>query len=147
MPQMTLSDLSTRMAEIDFVMLATRTDGGQVAARPMSNNGDVEYDGDSWFFSYDSARTIRDIETEPHVTMSVQGAPGLGGLVGKPPLFVSIQGRADLIRDKATFADHWVTDLERWFEQGIDTPGMVLIKVRAERITYWGDDGEGQITV
>ena len=51
MTDMTLSDLAKKMADIDFCMLSTRTAGGEIAARPMSNNGDVEYDGDSYFFS------------------------------------------------------------------------------------------------
>ena len=35
-------------------------------------------------------------------------------------------------------------DLDVWFEDGIDTPGLVMIHVRAERIHYWDgkDDGE-----
>ena len=47
MTDMTLSDLSEKMAEIDYCMLCTHSQGGRIAARPMSNNGDVEYKGDS----------------------------------------------------------------------------------------------------
>jgi general stress protein 26 len=39
---MTLSDLAKWMRDIDFAMLSTRTEGGAIAGRPMSNNGDVE---------------------------------------------------------------------------------------------------------
>ena len=46
MSEMTLSDLSKAMRSIDFAMLSTRTEGGEIAGRPMSNNGDVDYDGD-----------------------------------------------------------------------------------------------------
>jgi general stress protein 26 len=37
-----LKEMSKTMAEIDFAMLTTRTDGGQLATRQMSNNGEVE---------------------------------------------------------------------------------------------------------
>ena len=43
MAEMTLADLSEKMGKIDFGMLSTRTLGGAVASRPMSNNGEVEY--------------------------------------------------------------------------------------------------------
>jgi general stress protein 26 len=42
MTDLTLTDLAKQMAEIDFAMLVTRTDGGAAASRPLSNNGDVE---------------------------------------------------------------------------------------------------------
>ncbi len=34
-----------------------------------------------------------------------------------------------------------------WFEQGIDTPGLVLIKVAAERIHYWDGKDQGELTL
>jgi len=58
MSTMTMKELSKAMGEIDFTMLTTRTEGGQLATRPMSNNGEVEYDGDSFYFSWDSAHTV-----------------------------------------------------------------------------------------
>ena len=141
---MTLSDLSKKMRDIDFAMLSTRTDNNAVAARPMSNNGEVDYEGDSFFFSYDSARTIGDIRRDARVGLSFVGAKGL---LGKPPLFIAVEGTAELIRDKQQFADHWTKDLDRWFKEGVDTPGLILIKVRAERIHYWDGEDEGELTV
>ena len=139
MATMTLKDLSAKMADIDFAMLATRTEGGAIASRPMSNNGDVQYQGDSFFFTDDSARTVGDIEKDAHVALTFAGAKGL---LGKPPIFIAVEGKAELIRDKAMFEAHWVKELDRWFANGIDTPGIVLIKVRADRIHYW-DGMEG----
>jgi len=140
----TLHDLSDAMRKIDFGMLTTLTEGGAFASRPMSNNGEVEYQGHSYFFSYDDARTIADIEATPQVGLTFAGAPGAPGA---PPLFISVEGKADLIRDKAQFAAHWTSDLDHWFEQGIDTPGIVMIRVIAERIHYWAGSDEGEIAL
>ncbi len=144
MTRMTIEDLSKAMKKIDFAMLTTRTDDGQLATRPMSNNGEVDYDGDSYYFSWDSARTISDIARDAHVALSFQGS---AGLLGKPPLFVAVEGTADVVRDKAAFAERWSPDLERWFPQGIDTQGMVMIHVHAERIHYWDGSEEGEVSV
>lgn len=144
MADMTLPDLSKHMAKIDFAMLSTRTDNGALASRPMSNNGEVEYDGDSFFFAYDSARSIDDIARESQVGLTFTGTPGL---LGKPPLFIAIEGTAELIRDKAAFAAHWTKGLDRWFEQGTDTPGLILIKVHADRIHFWDGEDEGEVAV
>jgi general stress protein 26 len=50
-----------------------------------------------------------------------------------------------LIRDKAAFQQHWTSDLDNWFENGVDTPGIVLIKVKATRATYWKGCEEGEV--
>ena len=139
-----MKDLAKAMGKIDFAMLTTRTDGGQLATRPMSNNGDVDYDGDSIYFSWDSARTVTDISRDPKVALSFQGS---GGLLGKPPLFVAVEGTAEIVRNKAEFAAHWSADLERWFSKGIDTPGMVMIHVHADRIHYWDGSDEGELAI
>ena len=52
-------------------------------------------------------------------------------MLGQPPVFIAIQGEAELIRDTSEFEAHWIKDLQRWFENGVDTPGLVLIKVHA----------------
>jgi len=142
MSQMTLADLSERMADIDFAMLSTRAASGDIAARPMSNNGDVAYKGDSHFFTWEASHTVEDIRRDPKVGLSFVGSKGL---LGKPPIFIAVEGQAELIRDKAAFREHWVPDLERWFEQGIDTPGLILIKVHAGRIHYWAGEDEGEV--
>ncbi len=144
MSEMTVADLSEAMRDIDFAMLSTRTEGGAIASRPMSNNRKVDYEGNSFFFSYDSARTVADIDRDNKVGLSFAGSKGL---LGKPPLFIAIEGVAELVRDKAVFADNWSKDLDRWFQQGVDTPGLVLIKVSAQRIHYWKGEDEGELVL
>ncbi|KTT10718.1 pyridoxamine 5'-phosphate oxidase [Pseudomonas oryzihabitans] len=140
MADKTLHDLSKAMRDLDFCMLTTGS--GRLTSRPMSNNGDVEYDGGSWFYAYEDSAKIRDIEQEPAVGLTFTEGKSL---LGKPGLFVAIEGRAELIRDKAQFETHWTKSLELWFPQGTDTPGMILIKVHAERIRYWDGEEQGEL--
>lgn len=139
----TLKDISEKMRHIDFCMLSTKTAGGELASRPMSNNGEVEYDGDSWFFAYETAAFVREIESDPKVGLTFSAGKSL---LGKPGIFISVGGDASLVRDKAEFAAHWVDDLERWFPDGIDTPGMIMLKVHASHIHYWDGEDQGEVT-
>ena len=140
----TLADLSEKMRDIDFAMLSTHTDGGQIAARPMSNNRQVDWDGTSHYFSMGDTRTVSDIERDAKVGLSFLGK---SGLLGFKPFFVAVEGEAELIRERAAFAEHWTPDLDRWFPGGIDTPGLVLIAVHARRVHYWDGENEGEIRV
>ncbi len=144
MTTMTLSELSEEMRDIDFAMLTTHSDGGAIASRPMSNNGDVEYKGSSFFFTDEDTLMVKDITDAPKVALTFTGKKGL---LGKPPIFIAVQGEAELIRDKAVFALHWTKDLERWFKDGVNTPGIVMIKVNAKTIHYWKGEEEAEIAV
>ena len=142
MTQKSLADLASKMRGIDMAMLSTKTAGGEIASRPMSNNGDVDYDGDSYFFTSNSSHVVTDIEGDDRVSLAFSVEPGLltgGGL------FIAVEGKAQIIRDKAHFKAHWVRDLDAWFEQGVDTPGIVLLKVRARCIKYWEGQEEGEV--
>ena len=143
----TLADISEAMRDIDFCMLVSRAEDGSLGGRPMSNNREVEYEGTSHFFTCDHHRSVADIERDPSVGLSYQGKAGLMGIVGKPGMFIHVQGEARLIRDKAKFAEHWDKELEFWFKDGIDTPGLVLIEVAAKRIHYWSGMEEGEVKV
>jgi general stress protein 26 len=142
MADLSLKQISEKMRDIDFAVLSTRTEGGALAGRPMSNNREVEFDGDSYFFACDDARTVSDIQRDPNVGLAYQAKSGMLGL---KPFFLTLEGRASLIKDKARFAEHWNRDLDSWFKQGIDTPGLTLIKVRAERLHYWDGYEEAEL--
>ena len=142
MADKSLSDISEAMRDIDFCMLSTKTAAGGIAARPMSNNREVDYDGDSYFFACDDAHSVGEIEADPNVGLTYHGKDNL---LGRPGIFISIEGKAELIRDKARFEEHWTDGLDRWFRQGTDTPGLVLIKVHAERLHYWDGGEEGEV--
>lgn len=142
MADKSLSDIAEKMRGIDIAILSTHTEGGQIANRPMSNNGDVNYDGDSYYFTFEEALTVRDIERDPSVAL---GFAGKSGIFTSNGLYIAIEGHAELIRDKQAFEAHWTPDLDEWFENGVDSPNLVLIKVHARRIKYWDGTDEGEV--
>ena len=130
-------DETRRIAEllkdIDICMLVTRADG-ELRGRPMSNNGKVEYDGDSWFFSYRDARKIQEIEADPSVELAY--------VATEKGTWVSVEGRAEVVEDEERKRALWERDLEMWFKEGPDDPDVVLVKVSAERIHAWAEGEE-----
>lgn len=144
MAELKLAEISEKMRDIDFAVLSTRTEGGAVAGRPMSNNRDVDFDGDSYFFTCDDTRTVSDIARDLNVGLTYQSK---SGMLGMKPFFITVEGRAELIKDKSRFAEHWTKDLDAWFKEGIDTPGLTLIKVAAQRLHYWDGFDGGEIAL
>src|SRR6476620_10546047 len=97
-----IEDMSERIAGIDIAILSTHTENGQIANRPMSNNGDVKYDGTSYYFNFGQARTVADIEANNKVAL---GFTSEGGIFSDA-IYVAVEGVAELVRDKATFRAH-----------------------------------------
>lgn len=136
-----LAEIAKDMAGIDIAILSTHTESGEIANRPMSNNGDVAYDGTSYYFSYEQARAVSDIQRNPKVAL---GFSSEAGLLSKGT-YVAVEGEAQLIRDKDE--RHWTSDLDKWFDNGVDTAGIVLIKVTAKRVTYWKGSEVGEVEI
>ena len=134
----TVKDISKMMAKQDLAMLITRH-GDDSAVRPMSNNRDVEFDGDTFFFSTADTLTVQDIKDHKRVTVSYQDTDD--------GLFMSMSGAASLHTDQKMLKEHWKDNLEKWFEDGLDTEGLTLIEVNADRIHYWSGRDEGEITL
>lgn len=136
MAALNLKDISKKMSKLDICMMTSQAPNGNLTSRPMSNNGDVEYDGNSYFFSYEEAEVIKEIKQNKHTNLSFQA---------DDKFYISIVGSATLTTDKAKLKEHWVSNLNHWFKDGIDTPGIVLIHVKAETIKYWHKEDSGEV--
>ena len=127
------------MRKLDLCMMTTRGSRGGMRARPMSNNGEVEFDGDVWFFSEARARKVRDIEASPTVHLSYVDL--------KRWLFISMTGRATIVTDVEKKKELWLDELDRWFEDGPESEAIVLIKVTPTLVAYWSKTDEGEISL
>ena len=123
-----LKEVAKKMRNLDLCMMTTIGEKGMTASRPMSNNGDVKYDGKSYFFTWEKSKLVEDLEGNSHVNLS---------FMGSKDLFISVSGKAKLVRKKEKMEKHWVPDLEKWFDKGLDTPGLVMIEVKAKHVQMW----------
>ena len=142
--EMSLAELADKMAGIDIAVLTTRTAGGQLAGRPMSNNGDVQYNGESFYFTYEDTHTVEDIERDSNVGLAYQGSQKL---FGSSKFYVFVEGNASLVRDKASYKAHWTPELDKWFEGGIDDSNIVMIRVKAAQIKFWDGMKHGTVKI
>ncbi len=126
-------DVSDVMRKIDFCMMQTVGTHG-VNTRPMSNNGEVEYDGDNWFFARSDSTKIGEIQADHRVHLTFADNQAAN--------FISVWGSGEIVEDVDLKKKLWHADLERWFEDGPEDPEVTLIKVSAIRIQTWGRMGD-----
>ena len=130
-----IPEIARMLREIDVCVFATRGEGGQLHARPMSNNRQVEWDGDSWFFAPSGGRLVAELEAEPRAVNAYRVEEGFG--------FISVSGRASIETDPKLKRRYWLEELERWFPNGPDDPNVSLIRLAAEHVDWWGEQGDG----
>ncbi len=114
--------------EARTAMLTTMTADGKHVSRPMGLQ-EVEFDGDLWFFADDDSAKVAQIRQEPSVNVSFTDEKGHS--------WTSLSGRAEVVHDRAKAEQLWSPVLKAWFPDGVDTPGLALIKVHADSAEYW----------
>jgi general stress protein 26 len=126
------------MRGIDFCMMTTHGGRKLLRSRPMSNNGEVDFDGDAWFFTSRDSRKVTEIEKDKRVELSYVGG------TRREPIWISVSGTAEIVDDEEQKAELWMKELEQWFENGPEDPEVVLIHVKGEQAAWWtyGDQGE-----
>jgi general stress protein 26 len=122
MPSLSPEDLSNGIHRTHFFMPSTGEGDGGLSIRPINNNGNVEYHGEFWIFSYEDTRKVAATTGDPQVNLSLSACPSL---LGKTGIFTVVNDQASIIKDKAAFEELWVEELEPRLEQGV---GFVRIK-------------------
>lgn len=113
--------------DIDFAMLTTIS-GGHLRSRPMSTQ-QVEFDGDLWFFTSDKTHKVDEIEGDNRVNVAYS----------KPDdnVYVSISGRAEIVKDRKKLEELWNPVYKAWFPDGLEDPALCLLKISVEEAEYW----------
>ena len=115
--------------DIDFCMLTTIDEKGDLHSRPMSSNGDIDSNGDLWFFTAASSHKVSEIEKLPKVNVSFADPANQH--------YVSITGRAQLVRDRSKIDELWRPEFKMWFPEGKDDPEVALLRISLEKAEYW----------
>lgn len=111
-------------------MLTTVDADGHFISRPMAQQ-EVEFDGDLWFFAERDSRKVAQIALNPHVGVTLTSNDS----------WISLDGEAEVVEDKAKAKELWNTWVEAWMPQGPDDASVVLIKVTGHSAEYWDTPG------
>lgn len=122
-----IAKLNELTEKIDFCMLTT-IDSGYLRSRPMSTQ-QFDESGEVWFFIDDHSHKVDELAKDNRVNLSY----------GKPDdsTYVSVSGRAEVVRDKAKMKELWNPILKAWFPDGLEDPNLALLRVDVEYAEYW----------
>jgi len=107
-----IDKLRELIQDIETAMLTTVADDGSLHSRPMSTNGHVDADCSLWFFTYADSGKVDEIEDERQVNVSF-ACP-------EKQSYVSVSGKAYLVRDRSTIESLWSPKQQAWFPKGLD---------------------------
>lgn len=130
-----ISEIASLLRDIDICMFATRGEDGGLHARPMSNNRQVEWDGDSWFFAPADGRLVAEIEQNPEAVATYRADDRFA--------WIAVSGTAEVVDDAEQKRKLWLEELERWFPNGPDDPNVALVRVASTAAQWWTDKGDG----
>ncbi|MBI9115886.1 pyridoxamine 5'-phosphate oxidase family protein [Sanguibacter suaedae] len=118
------------IADAKIAMLTTVAPDGRLVSRPMGLQ-DVDFDGDLWFFADADSHKVDEIQHDSHANVTVSTSTS----------WVSLSGRAQVVKDTARAKELWGASAEAWYPDGPETPGLVLVVVRGETAEYWDTPG------
>ena len=113
---------------IRIAMLTTAMADGTLRSRPMATQ-QSEFDGDLWFFTGAGSPKAHEIEEDAHVNVSYADADS--------QRYVSVSGRARVVRDRQKAEELWNPAYKAWFPGGLDDPNLALLKVEVDGAEYW----------
>jgi general stress protein 26 len=108
--------------------LCTNINGGSFNTRPMSAE-QIDDEGNFWFLSANDSHKNKEIADDPSVQLLLQGSHHSD--------FLSINGRAEISKDKAKIEELWDGIMKTWFTEGKDDPRITVIKVTPVDGYYW----------
>jgi len=121
-------ELHEMIREIRVAMLTTMEANGCLRSLPMSTI-QTECDGNIYFFTNFDSKKVEEIKSHTCVNVSYAEV--------STNSYVSISGKADIIRDKDKMGELWKPFLAAWFPKGIDDPDLALLKVSIDEAEYW----------
>lgn len=122
------SKLAEMIRDIDFAMLTTCDENGHFRSRPMSTQK-IDFDHSLWFFTRDDSPKTSDISSDRRVNLAYSDP--------EHHRFVSVSGKAEVVKDRRRFEEFWSPAYRAWFPEGLKDPHLALIRVDVEQAEYW----------
>lgn len=114
--------------DITFCMFCTSVTDMPFKTRPMATL-DVDDKGNLWFFSSKDSNKNDEVKTDDHVQLIYAK--------GSDSHFLTISGKAEIIKDRQKVDELWNSLVKAWFPGGKDDPDISLIKIIPYEAYYW----------
>jgi len=119
----------------DICLFTTNLSSLPLTTRPMSTRS-VDEEGNIWFFSRAGSNKNLEIGQDNRVQLFYSNNTGSE--------YLTIFGKASIIKDEAKAKELWSAIAKTWFDAGYDDPELTLLKVEPQDGHYW-DTKDGKI--
>ncbi len=119
-------------------MLTTAMPDGSLRSRPMGV-ANQEFDGEFWFFTGWDSEKVHELLQDAHVNLSF--------VIHAENRYISVSGRATIVRDREKAERFWTVGQRAWFPKGLDDPNLALLRVRVEQAEYWDRPSSTMVTI
>lgn len=123
-----IQHLAKLIKGINIAMLTTVADDGTLRSRPMGTQ-EREFDGTLWFFTSADTPKVDEVHKEHEVNVAYADAAH--------HRYVSVSGKAALVRDRKQIQELWKPILKAWFPKGLEDPQLALLRVDVAKAEYW----------
>lgn len=114
--------------DVKICMMTSVEPDGSLHSRPMYNQ-QADEAGDLWFFTQISSGKTSEIAKDQQVNLAYSNP--------SKQTYVSVAGKAEIVRDKSRIQEKWTEGMRAWFPKGTDDPQIALIRVHPEHGEYW----------
>lgn len=125
--------LKDMIEEIKIGMLTTIDADGTLRSRPLQTVG-VEDNGTLWFFTSQSSPKVAEAQSDAGRVNVSYAHPGKQD-------YVSVSGRATLVRDRERMREMYTKWVEVFFPKGLDDPDLALLRIDVDKAEYWDSPG------
>ena len=122
------AQLAELIRDVRIAMLTTTDKGGALRSRPMATQKH-DFDGELWFFTRAPSPKTAEVAQDQQVGLSYANP--------EKQRYVSVTGRAAVVRDPGKMQELWNPIYRAWFPDGLDDPELALLRVSVEKAEYW----------
>jgi general stress protein 26 len=123
-----MARLRELIEHIETAQLVTMDTDGVMRSRPMATQK-LDEDAELWFFTNDYSAMVDNVLVHPEVCVAYADPANNS--------YVSVSGKAELVRDAQKIRHLWRPALAAWFPQGVDDPDLALLRVDVISAQYW----------
>ncbi|WP_295772588.1 pyridoxamine 5'-phosphate oxidase family protein [uncultured Mucilaginibacter sp.] len=130
-----IDHLRTLIDKSKTAMLTTFGTADGFHSRPMAT-AQLDVEGYLWFFTNEFSPKVAEISIDNKVNVTYSNSSA--------NTYISINGTAQLVDDRAKMHELWDPFIEAFFKHGVEDPKLILLKVDISDAEYW-DNSAGAL--